>query len=109
MAQETLPDILGTGEKAITIEMIQKTIADHFKMRVQELKSKNNSKSVAVPRQICMYLCKKLTGASLPQIGREFGDKHHTTVLHSVNKIELMIKSDRDLNKQIQIFMDSFK
>ena len=68
--------------------MIQKTIADHFGMRVQDLKSKNNSKSVAVPRQICMYLCKKLTGASLPQIGREFGNKHHTTVLHSINKIE---------------------
>src|SRR5437588_3574361 len=69
MAQETLHDILGPGEKAITIEMIQKTIADHFKMRVQDLKSKNNSKSVAMPRQICMYLCKKLTGESLAQIG----------------------------------------
>jgi chromosomal replication initiator protein len=109
MAQETLHDILGPGEKAITIEMIQKTIADHFKMRVQELKSKNNSKSVALPRQICMYLCKKLTGASLPQIGREFGDKHHTTVLHSVNKIDQMVQRDRNLSKQIQVFIDSFK
>jgi chromosomal replication initiator protein len=109
VAQETLHDILGPGEKAITIEMIQKTIADHFKMRVQELKSKNNSKSVTLPRQICMYLCKKLTGASLPQIGREFGDKHHTTVLHSINKIEQMVQQDRDLSKQIQAFVDSFK
>ena len=109
MAQETLHDILGPGDRAVTIEMIQKTIADHFKMRVQELKSKNNSKSVAVPRQICMYLCKKLTGASLPQIGREFGDKHHTTVLHSVNKIEELRHRDKDLNKQIQVFLDSFK
>jgi chromosomal replication initiator protein len=109
MAQETLHDILGPGERAITIEMIQKTIADHFKMRVQDLKSKNNSKSVAMPRQICMYLCKKLTGASLPQIGREFGDKHHTTVLHSVNKISEMLQKDRELSKQIQAFMDSFK
>ena len=109
MAQETLHDILGPSEKAITIEMIQKAIADHFKMRVQELKSKNNSKSVALPRQICMYLCKKLTGASLPQIGREFGDKHHTTVLHSITKIDHMIQHDRDLSKQIQSFMDSFK
>jgi chromosomal replication initiator protein len=109
MAQETLHDILGPGEKAITIEMIQKTIADHFRMRVQDLKSKNNSKSVAWPRQICMYLCKKLTGASLPQIGREFGDKHHTTVLHSVNKIGTMLKQDRDLSKQIQAFVDSLK
>ena len=109
MAQETLHDILGPGEKAITIEMIQKTIADHFKMRVQDLKSKNNSKSVAMPRQICMYLCKKLTGASLPQIGREFGDKHHTTVLHSVNKIENLVHQDRELAKQIQVFIESFK
>src|SRR5438874_10758576 len=109
MAQETLHDILGPGDKAVTIEMIQKTIADHFKMRVQDLKSKNNSKSVAMPRQICMYLCKKLTSASLPQIGREFGNKHHTTVIHSVNKIADLCQQDRDLNKQIQTFLDSFK
>ncbi len=109
MAQETLHDILGPGERAVTIEMVQKAIADHYKMRVQELKAKNNSKSVALPRQICMYLCKKLTGASLPQIGREFGDKHHTTVLHSINKINQLIQHDRELGKQIQGFMDSFK
>jgi len=109
MAQETLHDILGPGEKTVTIEMIQKMIADHFKMRVHDLKSKNNSKSVAEPRQICMYLCKQLTGASLPQIGREFGNKHHTTVLHSVNKIEELRQQDRELNKQIQVFLDSFK
>ena len=109
MAQETLHNILGTGDRAVSIEMIQKTIADHFKMRVQELKSKNNSKSVALPRQICMYLCKRITGASLPQIGREFGNKHHTTVLHSINKIEELRNQDRELNKQIQAFLDSLK
>ena len=109
MAQETLHDILGPGERTITIEMIQKMIADHFKMRVHDLKSKNNSRSVAEPRQICMYLCKQLTGASLPRIGREFGNKHHTTVLHSVNKIEELRQQDRELNKQIQVFLDSFK
>jgi chromosomal replication initiator protein len=109
MAQETLHDILGPGEKTITIEMIQKMIADHFKMRVQDLKSKNNSQSVAVPRQICMYLCKKLTGASLPHIGREFGNKHHTTVLHSITKIEEFRQKDRDLDKQIRVFLESFK
>src|SRR3972149_9278672 len=99
MAQETLHDILGTGDRAVTIEMIQKTIADHFKMRVQELKSKNNSKSVALPRQICMYLCKRITGASLPQIGREFGNKHHTTVLHSIAKIEKLKQEDKELGR----------
>jgi chromosomal replication initiator protein len=109
LAQETLHDILSPGEKTVTIEMIQKMIADHFKMRVQDLKSKNNSKSVALPRQICMYLCKELTGASLPQIGREFGNKHHTTVLHSINKIKKLCEVDRELSKQIQTFMESFK
>lgn len=109
MAQETLRDILSSDAKAITIEMIQKTIADYFGMRVQDLKSKNNAKAVAVPRQVCMYLCKKLTAASLPQIGREFGNKHHTTVLHSVHKIELLRQQDKELNRVIQTFMDSFK
>jgi chromosomal replication initiator protein len=109
MAQETLHDILGPSEKSITVEMIQKVIADHFKMRIQDLKSKNNSKSVAMPRQICMFLCKKLTGASLPQIGREFGDKHHTTVLHSINKIEVLRQQDREFSKLIQTFLESFR
>jgi chromosomal replication initiator protein len=109
LAQETLSEIFNSDEKAITIEMIQKTIADYYGMRVQDLKSKNNSKSVAVPRQICMYVCKKVTGMSLPQIGREFGNKHHTTVLHSVHKIEASRQTDRELNKLIQTFTDSFK
>jgi chromosomal replication initiator protein len=109
LAQETLRDILGPDEKSVTIEMIQKMIADHFQMRIQDLKSKNNSKSVAMPRQICMYLCKKLTRASLPRIGREFGNKHHTTVLHSISKIEELRRQDRDLDKQIQTFLEGFK
>ena len=109
LAQDTLSEILHSDEKAITIEMIQKTIADYYGMRVQDLKSRNNSKSVAMPRQICMYLCKKITRMSLPQIGREFGNKHHTTVLHSVNKIEETRQTDRELNRLLQTFIDSFK
>jgi len=109
IAQETLHDILGTDKRAITIEMIQKAIADHYKMRSQDLKAKNNSRSVAVPRQVAMYLCKKLTGVSLPQIGREFGNKHHTTVLHSINKIEQLRREDENLNRLIQTLMESFK
>ena len=108
-AQETLHDILGSRDKAITIEMIQKAVSDHYQMRILDLKAKNNSKSVALPRQVAMYLCKKLTGGSLPQIGREFGNKHHTTVLHSVNKIELLRQEDRELNRIIQTLSDSFK
>ncbi len=108
MAQETLRDLFNPGEKPISIEMIQKTISDHYGLRVQELKAKNNSKAITLPRQICMYLCRHVTGASLPQIGREFGGKHHTTVLHSVNKIEKLRQSDKEINKLIQNFMDSF-
>jgi chromosomal replication initiator protein len=104
-----LRDILGSDERTVTIEMIQKMIADHFKMRIQDLKSKNNSKSVAMPRQICMYLCKKLTRASLPRIGREFGNKHHTTVLHSISKIEDLRQEDRELSRQLDVFLDAFK
>ena len=109
LAQDTLSEILHSDERAITIEMIQKTIADYYGMRVQDLKSRNNSKSVALPRQICMYLCKKITGMSLPQIGREFGNKHHTTVLHSISKIEGVRQTDRELNRLLQTFTDSFK
>jgi chromosomal replication initiator protein len=109
VAQETLRDILSSDERVITIEMIQKTISDYYGMRVQDLKAKNNAKAVTGPRQICMYVCKKITGASLPQLGREFGNKHHTTVLHSINKVELMRQQDKDLNRQIQAFIESFK
>jgi len=109
VAQETLHDILGTGEKAITTEMIQKSVADHYQMRVQDLKSKNNSKSVALPRQVAMYLAKKLTRDSLPQIGREFGNKHHTTVMHSVAKIERLCQEDKDFNRIVQTLWGTFK
>ena len=108
MAQETLRDLFNPGEKPISIEMIQKTIADYYSLRVQELKSKNNSRAITLPRQISMYLCKHVTGASLPQIGREFGGKHHTTVLHSVNKIKQLRQKDPEVNKLIQGFIDSF-
>ncbi|HEV8662989.1 MAG TPA: chromosomal replication initiator protein DnaA, partial [Candidatus Methylomirabilis sp.] len=73
LAQETLKDLLHTEDKAITIEMIQKFVADHYNVKLTDLKAKNNAKSVVVPRQIAMYLTKTLTGASLPEIGKEFG------------------------------------
>ena len=108
MAKETLRDLFNPGEKPISIEMIQKTVSDYYGLRVQELKSKNNSRAITLPRQLCMYLAKHLTGASLSQIGREFGGKHHTTVLHSVTKIQNLRQKDKEINKLIQSFMDSF-
>jgi len=70
-------------------------------MRVNELKQKNNSRAVVVPRQIAMYLAKNLTDGSLPEIGRQFGGKHHTTVMHSIAKIDELRRSDKDLNRTI--------
>ena len=70
-------------------------------MRLVEIKAKNNSRAIVYPRQIAMYLAKHLTEASLPEIGRQFGGKHHTTVLHSVDKIDVNRKTDKDLNRLI--------
>jgi chromosomal replication initiator protein len=74
-----------------------------------ELKSRNNSKSIAMPRQVAMYLCKNLTSASLPEIGRSFGGKHHSTVIHSIRKIEDLRKRDGNFNTLINTFMESFR
>ena len=109
LAQETLRDLLHTEDKPVTIEMIQKYVADHYSLKISELKAKNNSKSVAVPRQIAMYLTKSLTGASLPEIGKEFGGKHHSTVIHSVRKIEDLRKTDPDFDRLINTFVQAFR
>jgi chromosomal replication initiator protein len=78
-------------------------------LKLAELKSRNNSKSVAIPRQVAMYLCKNLTHASLPEIGRSFGGKHHSTVIHSIRKIDDMRKRDGNFNTLINSFLESFR
>jgi chromosomal replication initiator protein len=98
-AQEVLRNFIDAQTKKVTIESIQKSVAEQFGMRLPEIKAKNNSRAVVYPRQIAMYLAKHLTEASLPEIGRQFGGKHHTTVLHSVEKIEELRKTDKDLNR----------
>mgnify|MGYP006290498227 CR=1 FL=1 len=109
LAQEVLRNVLDVEEKAVTIEVIQKHIADYYNLKLAELKSKNNSKSVAMPRQIAMYLCKSLTHASLPEIGRSFGGKHHSTVIHSIRKVEDLRKKDSDFNNLIAGFLEGFR
>ena len=109
LAQEVLKNILDHEEKAVTIEIIQKFVADYYNLKLVELKSRNNSKSVAMPRQIAMYLCKSLTHASLPEIGRSFGGKHHSTVIHSIRKVEDMRKKDTDFNSLINNFLVGFR
>ena len=99
--QQCLKQFIDTQVRKITIDAIQKAVAENFAMRVSELKQKNNSRAVVVPRQIAMYLAKNLTEASLPEIGRQFGGKHHTTVMHSIAKIDELRRSDKDLNRTI--------
>ncbi|HTR26036.1 MAG TPA: chromosomal replication initiator protein DnaA [Terriglobales bacterium] len=98
-AQQVLKNFIDSQARKVTIESIQKAVAEQFGLRLVEIKAKNNSRSIVYPRQIAMYLAKHLTEASLPEIGRQFGGKHHTTVLHSVEKIEGLRKDDKDLNR----------
>ena len=107
-AQQVLRNIIATQEKRITIDLIQKKVGEQFGLREQDLKVRSNTKAIAFPRQVAMYLVKQLTSASLPEIGRQFGGKHHTTVLHSINKIDALRRSDKDLNRTINKLMDSF-
>src|SRR5689334_9964035 len=109
LAHEVLRNVLEQDEKAVTIESIQKHVADYYQLKPSELKSKNNSKSIALPRQIAMYLCKNLTHASLPEIGRSFGGKHHSTVIHSIKKVDEMRKTDGDFNSLVANFLESFR
>jgi len=107
-AQQVLKNIIETQEKRVTIEQIQKRVGEHFGLRAQDLKVRSNSKVIAFPRQVAMFLVKQLTSASLPEIGKQFGGKHHTTVLHSINKIETLRQMDKELNKTINRLLDSF-
>src|SRR6202008_4071974 len=98
-AQQVLKNFIDSQARKVTIESIQKATAEQFGLRLAEIKQKNNSRAIVYPRQIAMYLAKHLTEASLPEIGRQFGGKPHTTVLHSVEKIEEVRKNDKDLNR----------
>ncbi len=98
-AQQCLKQFIDTQQRKITIESIQRAVAEEFGMRPTDLKQKNNSRNVVVPRQIAMYLAKQLTEASLPEIGRQFGNKHHTTVMHSIGKIDEQRRTDKDLHR----------
>ena len=100
-AQQCLKQFIDTQVRKITIEAIQRAVAEQFGMRIAELKQKNNSRAVVVPRQIAMYLAKQMTEASLPEIGRQFGGKHHTTVMHSIGKIDEQRRTDKSLNSTI--------
>ena len=107
LARQTLSNLGDQGERRITIDAIQKAVAAKFKLQQQQLRQRSNAHSISYPRQIAMYLAKELTPASLTEIGRAFGGKHHTTVMHSIQKIEAEKQSNPEAAKIIQSLTDS--
>jgi chromosomal replication initiator protein len=103
VAQDAIRKVAQVPESnAITIPMIQKIVADHYQISVDDLKARSNMRQVLVPRQVAMYLCKKLTSKSYPEIARLFGGKHHTTVIHSVEKISQLLTTDREMETLVK-------
>lgn len=101
--QEVLRDLLRANERRISIEDIQKQVAEHYNIKVSDMHSARRSRVVARPRQVAMYLSKRLTSKSLPEIGRKFGGKDHTTVMHAVRRIEELIASDLEFAQDVEL------
>jgi chromosomal replication initiator protein len=108
LARETLKDLVGEENRVLPSEVV-KAVASHYGLRVSDMKARTNAKPIAFPRQVAMYLCRKLTSLSYPEIGRIFNDKHHSTVMHSVEKIERMVEDDADFRKVIETLVQSFR
>jgi chromosomal replication initiator protein len=108
LAQDVLRSLIGTEERAVTIDALLKFVAEYYGVRPNELKAASNSRNIVMPRQVAMYLCKTLTSSSLPDIGRAFG-KHHSTVIHSIRKVEDERRKDADFNSQINAMLDNFR
>jgi chromosomal replication initiator protein len=101
--QEVLHDLLRANDRRISIDDIQKQVAGHYNIKVSDMHSARRSRSVARPRQIAMYLSKKFTAKSLPEIGRKFGGKDHTTVMHAVKRVEELMGSDAELAQDVEL------
>jgi chromosomal replication initiator protein len=102
-AQEVLHDLLRANDRRITIDEIQKRVAEHYNIRLSDMHSARRARAVARPRQVAMFLCKQLTPRSLPEIGRKFGGRDHTTVMHAVRKIEELRATDRTLAEDVEL------
>ena len=100
---ELLHDVLRVSDRRVTIDEIQRKVAEHFNIRVADMHSARRSRSVARPRQVAMYLCKQLTPRSLPEIGRKFGGRDHSTVIHAVRKIEELCAADRAFAEEVEL------
>jgi chromosomal replication initiation ATPase DnaA len=108
-SEEVKPIDVPAEDKRVTIRMIQERVGEHFGVFPADLKLRGSSKAVVFPRQVAMYLVKQLTSASLPKIGREFGGKHHSTVLSAIQRIEARRLTDTDLNQTICKLSDSLQ
>lgn len=108
-ARDVLKGFTTEETSAISSHMVLRAVASFFSLKPAQLKAKNNSKPIAVPRQIAMYICKELTKESLPQIGRDFGGKHHTTVLHSIRKIDSLRKKDSEISAAVNAIVKSLR
>jgi chromosomal replication initiator protein len=102
LAKEALKDLLALQQKMVTLENIQKTVADYYKIRVADILSKRRTRNIARPRQMAMAIAKELTQHSLPEIGDAFGGRDHTTVLHAIKKIKELTETDHQLGEDWQ-------
>jgi len=107
MAQQVLKYLIPNQERRITMDSVLRAVAERFQLQPSHLKQKTNARNIVHPRQVAMYLIKELTQSSLPEIGRMFGGKHHTTVLHSIQKVDKQRQKDPDLNRLIHSITDS--
>jgi chromosomal replication initiator protein len=103
MATECLADILRASDKKVTVDEIIRKVTDHYNIRMTDILSPRRARSIARPRQMAMYLAKKLTSKSLPEIGRRFGGRDHTTVIHAVKKIEELRATDSQTSEDLEL------
>jgi chromosomal replication initiator protein len=102
-AQEVLHDVLRAYDRRVTIQEIQKRVSEHWNIRVSEMSSARRSRNIARPRQVAMFLAKQLTSKSLPDIGRHFGDRDHTTVMHAVSKVTELCAADPAFAEDVEL------
>ncbi len=102
MAKEVLKDIIVEKNREISVEMIQKFVSEYFNIKVSDLKSDKRLKTVVIPRQIAIFLCRELTKSSYPEIGEKFGGKDHSTIIHSFKKITRLVSSDNELKNTVE-------
>jgi chromosomal replication initiator protein len=103
LTQDCLADVLRASERKISVEEIQRKVSDHYNIRLSDMIGPKRLRSYARPRQVAMYLCKQMTSRSLPEIGRRFGGRDHTTVMHGVRRIEELKVSDGQIAEDLEL------